>query len=71
MSTVPARDRDAVLFVRVETALIERLDRLTTEERKKRQGMGASRSDVVRSILWEAIHERERARRERREQGEP
>jgi metal-responsive CopG/Arc/MetJ family transcriptional regulator len=63
MSTVTTRDLDAVLFVKVEASLLERLDRIAADERKRRRGMGMTRSDVVRSILWEAIHERERIRR--------
>jgi hypothetical protein len=61
-------ERRAVLFVRVEPLLVEGLDRIAREETKARRGTETSRSDVVRTLLWEAIRERDRARREAKRQ---
>lgn len=60
--------RSAALFVRVEPTLVNALDRIAREERRVRMGETVTRNDVVRLILWEAVREHERTRKERREE---
>lgn len=44
------------LFIRANSALLDRLDQLCEQERKRRPGVVLSRADVARSILWDAIN---------------
>jgi hypothetical protein len=44
------------LFIRANSALLDRLDELCEQEKKRRPGIVLSRADVARSILWDAIN---------------
>lgn len=52
---VMAREKPAVLYTRAEPALVAALDREVEVRRAKTRGVAVSRSDVIRSILWEAL----------------
>jgi hypothetical protein len=46
-----------VLFVRVDSALLELLDRRLLEERARRPGHCISRADIARECLYAALKE--------------
>lgn len=54
---------DQVLFVRVDAALLAKVDKLVERERQLKPGTSCSRSDVVRDILWARIYRDEEAAR--------
>lgn len=52
---VMVKEKPAVLYTRAEPALVAALDREVEARRAKTRGIAVSRSDVIRSILWEAL----------------
>lgn len=49
------------IFIRADPALNQSLDRLLEQRREQNPGLNLSKSALVRTLIWEAIH-RERDR---------
>ena len=46
---------DRVLFVRVDKALLDKLDNARRQRLRETPGVGCSLADLVRSILWKGL----------------